>query len=528
MIPFITNRGGPMIGLEALSLQGLPIDRLLLTRESEDHLADLAGNAMSTTVVGTCILAALVSGLGLLRTGSDTETYEHKDPTRTEAVEVEVEDNVTGDGDNGNGNDMDIDDASPIVDNLDDHVSGEDQLETKPLNHQMSAEHTLADILDGASRSARMCECEGRSGMTDWPLQRCKGCDSSACKKCSGRPEHDMVPLDFGSVTRLAPLDFHKELKTKLPMCILIDGISAQFLDDARQVSTSSIPDKRWDKWRSAVLRATQHDIPFVELKRQEIWTAVYESDTARAELALHPLQPEWRVWAKPEPTETVHSEIRSWLDKPIARLQCKDGVFAGQADLALPIAISANIRIEGADELVPAWEARLGLQGDEYKDRQSWSAVQITLDDADHSPFDRSIEGKYVWLDKCGTANSALHKRIPQDDEAHLPPLFLIFDPSRTGPSTQDSFVISTSRRRYEYGESRPIIATLNSKWRQSSDSEYSTVSCEAPCQWVNASGMSLKVNEISICARLVPDADTGISPDGSYIFVTQRPPAR
>ena len=49
-----------MVGLEALSMQGLPVNELLLTRETEDQLADLAGNAMSTTVVGACILAALV------------------------------------------------------------------------------------------------------------------------------------------------------------------------------------------------------------------------------------------------------------------------------------------------------------------------------------------------------------------------------------------------------------------------------------------------------------------------------------
>jgi hypothetical protein len=59
MVPFVTNRGGPLIGLEALSLQGIPVDDLLLTRESEDNMADLAGNAMTTTVVGTAILAAL-------------------------------------------------------------------------------------------------------------------------------------------------------------------------------------------------------------------------------------------------------------------------------------------------------------------------------------------------------------------------------------------------------------------------------------------------------------------------------------
>jgi hypothetical protein len=46
MIPYSSIRGGPIIGIEALNLQGMPVDQLVLTRENEDQLADLAGNAM--------------------------------------------------------------------------------------------------------------------------------------------------------------------------------------------------------------------------------------------------------------------------------------------------------------------------------------------------------------------------------------------------------------------------------------------------------------------------------------------------
>jgi hypothetical protein len=56
-----------MIGLGALSLQGLPVDELLLTWETEDQLADLAGNAMSTAVIGASIMAALFIGKKLLK-----------------------------------------------------------------------------------------------------------------------------------------------------------------------------------------------------------------------------------------------------------------------------------------------------------------------------------------------------------------------------------------------------------------------------------------------------------------------------
>lgn len=44
---------------EMLLLQGIPANDLLLTKETEDNLKDLAGNAMSSTVVGCSILCAL-------------------------------------------------------------------------------------------------------------------------------------------------------------------------------------------------------------------------------------------------------------------------------------------------------------------------------------------------------------------------------------------------------------------------------------------------------------------------------------
>lgn len=51
-----------MVGEEVLLLQGIPADDLILTKETEKNLKDLAGNAMSTTVVGACMLSALLFG----------------------------------------------------------------------------------------------------------------------------------------------------------------------------------------------------------------------------------------------------------------------------------------------------------------------------------------------------------------------------------------------------------------------------------------------------------------------------------
>ncbi|KAF9882302.1 hypothetical protein CkaCkLH20_00338 [Colletotrichum karsti] len=57
---FLSIQGRPILGLEGLALQGIPIDRMKSSRESEVQLKSLAGNAMTTTVVGAGTLSALI------------------------------------------------------------------------------------------------------------------------------------------------------------------------------------------------------------------------------------------------------------------------------------------------------------------------------------------------------------------------------------------------------------------------------------------------------------------------------------
>ena len=57
----VTDRGRPLLGCEMLALQGLPLEMLNLSRESDSQLRDLAGNAMSCTVVGAVMMSALLA-----------------------------------------------------------------------------------------------------------------------------------------------------------------------------------------------------------------------------------------------------------------------------------------------------------------------------------------------------------------------------------------------------------------------------------------------------------------------------------
>jgi len=461
-----------MVGLEALSMQGLPVDKLLLTRETEDQLADLAGNAMSTTVVGACILAALVTAKNLLKGGNDSQTYESK-----------------YDGEDHEEQDMQVDAAAPLESGPS-SIVGEENLLQKSLDLSMARTSSFLKLLEDANRSKRLCTCEGRIEMTTRPLFRCQDCGGSFCKKCGGRPEHNPEPVD--SSTRLHPSEFAKTLKSILPMCISLTNVTKDLLTRLREESSAAISDSLWSRWCDAVLRASSSELRFVELKRQEIWSVVYQSPSGTLELLLHPQQPEWRLYAVPNADEPANADIRQTLQYPVGRLVCKDDLLKGQWQFALPCSSTISIKIQGIGELVPSWEARLGLVGDEFKNKLVHSKIKISVSHKDIPQLDRDISGIYDLLDKCGTANGALHRKA--EIESSLPPLFMLFDPHRTNDA-EDCFVFSISTRRLEYLESRPIICKLDPTWRQSSSDEEEVVTCCLVSKWVSTTAVNIKV---------------------------------
>lgn len=468
-----------MVGVEALAMQGLPVDKLLLTRESQDELADLAGNAMSSTVVGSCILAALVIGKELLKSGDDRETYEMK--------KLDIESQL------GDEDAMDVDSTPKI--SVENRISGLEQLVEQPLGLTKVKVDRMNDILEHATRSVRLCLCEGRKDITTRELLRCQECNSSSCKKCAGRPEHSFEPLDVQTVARIPPGTFVRELKSVLPMCLSITNTTADLLDNLRSASDVTIPERRWVSWRSAVLRATSSELRFVELKRQEVWSAVYQSTSASFELYLDPKQTEWRLYAIPLELEPANAEIRRLLQHPVGRFKCLDGLLEGHWQFALPCSSEITATVTGSEMLVPSWGSRLGLLGEEFREARVHSHLKITVPTDKVPLLDRDISGTYALLDKCGTACGALHKREPTPEDSELPPLFMMLDPTRCGDPKDDAFVFTTIIRRYDYGEFRPIVCKLAGSWRQSDTQGDQSVACHIPLLWVSSDKVSLQV---------------------------------
>ena len=484
-----------MVGLEALSLQGLPIDELLLTRETEDNIADLAGNAMSSTVVGTCMMAALILGKHMLDV--DGTKAENED-----AMEVDQP-------------------ATSKAEAVDSHIQREDQLMKKPLDLSTTTSCSPSELLALAERSARLCECEGRRGVTTRVIRRCVDCGSTSCEKCGGRPEHNTQELRFGADVpeRVHPSEFEKFFTSAFPMCLDLSGVKKSQLGNLwGKLGTDDDKEENfWPKWQDAVVEAANSEFRFVELKRQEVWSAVYRSPMGSLELALHPKQPEWRLFARVKDSEPANSKLRKVLESTaVARLICKwdtsgtvrpgAGLLEGQWEFALPHRTDLKLTIlgmESEDEetkpsLVPSWESKLGLQAEEFKDRRVYSQLRISVDKS--SVLERDIAGIYTLFDRCGTANSGLHKKESTEDEVDLPPLYFFLDPLRCADPTEDPYVFSISKSRYEFGEIRPIICTLDPKWRQITavESKNPTVDAHVSFVWSKFNGVALQVSHI------------------------------
>ncbi|BEI79864.1 hypothetical protein CcaverHIS002_0103930 [Cutaneotrichosporon cavernicola] len=442
MIPWVTNRGGPVTGREALALQGIPVRELLLTSETEDQLADLAGNAMTTTVVGASMLAALHVALKTIPEGEDAMQ------SAEEQRSIEASHAAYADG-----------------------VVGDEALVSHRLDLAKVSTAHVAEVLRLAALSSRHCVCEGQSGTAEKAILQCQACGYRSCTGCGGRPEHVYQPCD---TLRLEPSSFELEFKELLPMRVQIAGINASSLNALRVKAEAKgkgeAKQSDWDLWSDAVLRAVDGaEFRFRYLKRQTTWTAVYEASSATLECWLSNPSPEWRLTVKAPPSEAVNSRLRSLLRHPVARMRLdisgKD-MLSGQWELCMPTQQTFTVKMSGGGGLVPTWEAALGLQG-EFAGKTRWSELTFDVPPEATRALDRGISGTYSLLASCGQAQSSLH--VKESSDPDLPPLYFFLDATRCGNAKDDRYVFSTSIERLDYTMERDVIASISPQWRES-----------------------------------------------------------
>ncbi|KAL4749268.1 hypothetical protein BDW72DRAFT_194991 [Aspergillus terricola var. indicus] len=439
-IPYMTTRGGPLCGLESLALQGLPLDRLLLTQESQRELQDLAGNAMSSTVVGAAILSALIAGHKVLKKGDFLQTS--KSNTRNQKRKVTPQ--------------------------------GDDAMISSSVHLDSDTVIDILKLREQATSSARYCVCEGHSS-TQARTLKCTLCSHTACSECSGNPQHAYER--WADLARTKPLDFASALRSILPGRLAVRGITYDSYKELK--SNSYIPANYWSEFLDAVFRAVGDELRFSDIKRSEIWTVTYQGKYSILKLVIEPLGDiTWLFFAKPREADPALCLIREVLSKPIARMtlpmpshqagSASSSILEGGTwEICAPLSSSCSLEFVGTGSKVDSYEAKCGLQLPAFQNSQVWSHITVQGADEDIKDLEVDVRGTYELLPDCGTANSCLHRRPATADGK--PTIYLFLDPTKLGEPRNDSFVFALEHRRNPGYAARLTIAEVSHTWRSS-----------------------------------------------------------
>ncbi|KAI5307449.1 hypothetical protein KEM55_008253, partial [Ascosphaera atra] len=234
---FITSRGGPLLGIESLALQGIPVDKLLISSESQRDLQDLAGNAMSSTVVASAMSCILIL------------CHKALDPGEEYEVESKEEQQVK--------RQLSFMDEKSMV--------------TLPAEEARGEAISTKMLYEAAKKTARICFCEGQSTSRKWNLLRCTKCGHTACTDCGVNPTHQYAPIPQQQLTEKW-MDFENHLKRTLPMRFTIDGLKRDMWESLRDEDLPPHVAKAWDKYLAVLDSALGDELRFHSITRQSSW----------------------------------------------------------------------------------------------------------------------------------------------------------------------------------------------------------------------------------------------------------------
>ncbi|EED23539.1 SNF2 family helicase, putative [Talaromyces stipitatus ATCC 10500] len=460
---YCTSRGGQIQGRELLAMQGLPLSRLSLTRESQSQMQDLAGNAMSTTVVGSAMLAALIVCHMVLKVNND-------------------EQRIIDSGDT-------VEECMPAVSLISSFLEKMRTVESLTIT-------TCCWLTALAGLTSSLCSCEGQYGLGLYGLYRCLDCNFTACAACKENPIHNYTPIPVSQLSvRRDPKLFRELLLHILPSMIRPPRLPIHLYQEmSGHYPTTEEIEKVWKKYLEAIELVCQDALMFVSIKRRHIWNVVYEGIYSTLHLAIGPHGMHWTLFAKAPNDEPAGSYFREVLRHPIAKMEVfQDGtsVLEGKWKVYGPLSRkNKTVTLKGVGDLVPSYESVCGLPNSAQK--QVWSNIIVGGEEAAMEGLSMDIRGHYQRISNCGGALQSLHRR--SSCAPNEPDLFLFLDPRVLGPSELDSWVFSTDPSRKVNDTWRDIVLQLDSKWSYQDllPSGASSV-LASHRQWIDAGSMAI-----------------------------------
>lgn len=432
-IPVLTLEARPITGSEALKLQGMPIENFDMSIETQSQLQDLAGNAMSTTVVGAAILAAL-SCVAIYDAENDQGWLKDKLFLKGDFDDAKLKDYNS------------FHNSSDSVDPRDFH----------PLNSLVLSGYTIgnvAQILLLGEKTRRRCVCQHILAYSSMDLFVCEVCGASLCKSCKGNPEHRMTksPASFNDIGSLSYANAEDALRQYFPSVLPMLSRSQDMTSEIAQALQSST---YTSSQRTALAKATvaglcdtTYELAFIEItdatrieyvsKENFILRVIIEKDHLTWYLYLN-------QWSKAAQNVGVDHKTSQPIARAVVRADASSQFPAPDSwDLWTPRNAKFNLRFLLGD----ARELQLESVGDVTRIQDVSARRQI-----------KDLEGtQWTYHPECGFPERALW--VCNNSSSKL---YMFLDVNPIGAASQDCFVISSVNRemgRAPQAESRPVL---------------------------------------------------------------------
>lgn len=292
----------------------------------------------------------------------------------------------------------------------------------------------IAELIQDAQRSSRLCTCEGEKTISRSPVHICKDCGHSACMFCSGKPTHGYGKKILRE-TRLLPHEFEHKWRPTLPPKIRLNDFPG-FQEMRNKTSQKKNADINWQEYLTrvdAVSLNTQYFTINKFLRMDNGWKISYVSAQATLELHLtNNRHIEWRLFVKSPTSLPGNSPLRKRLQQPIARGCITDSLLQPMWELFVNEPETSPLFIQAADgtHRVPSWRNQLGLLDYRMETVPQILDVKDNLESTSHKDLidqlelgddvahitgngvHREVIGQYVFLPNCGTAMGSLYKK--------------------------------------------------------------------------------------------------------------------
>lgn len=518
-IAFLTREGRPAIALEYLAMQGLPAKSLNFARESQNDLKDLAGNAMTSTVVGVACISTLMAVLKSrrpeLQVGRIVSDDSGDSPTAPKEDE-EFPDSHLDEQPSASNH------SSSLTAHESDEEFSDSHLDEQPSASKATGLISTEEIAHAARCSVRFCVGCERYGITSKnTMYRCKNCGHTYCQKCdtTGKHHHKAIP----DMLRNDPSVFRKLVKSKLPMNLRISPIPAQDLkpiynnfspdcypeadplppqlkprtlqlqEEMAAVKAERSKGKKKkahekavldDKKRQTELKAEFQNTYLTKLKgledglelrycstdRTDIWVIRYESEHIRLDLVCTPsgasmhVQLQWLLYLKPCATEPGNSLARSTFKQPILRMTPGDDLLHGHWEVwnyASSKSKDLPVTILPSTEQTSTFRSDLGLL--EHLGMSTPSSYTLVFRPEDAKKFGLEPSQSYKSV-KCG---DVAERSLFVCDSTNTWAKFMFLEVGHYSDPVDNYFVVSSNCRRLRHSETRRDTIRFPKTWR-------------------------------------------------------------